>query len=129
MSGGSGEWYVLVERMSASSSDSSWSLDKKLHVDGGREQALARAEELSRSYPKDHMGGETEWGYLVFRTSETSWLLEISHEYWSEHWDRPMTFTKHVRISVAQLVASKEIPPAEPPAAKKGKLRRALGRD
>ncbi|WP_371659906.1 hypothetical protein [Streptomyces sp. NBC_00280] len=130
MSGESGgEWYVLVEKMSARLSDSSWSLDDKLHVDGGREQALARAEELSLSYPKDHLGGAAEYGYLMFRASETSWLLEFSREFWNEYRNRPMTSTSHVRISVAQLVASKETPPAEPPAAKKGILRRTLGRD
>ena len=130
MSGGSGGgWYVLVERMSAGHSDSTWSLDEKLHVDGGREQALSRAEELSLSYADDQPGGGALYGYLSFRTSETSWLVELSREFWFEDRDEPRTATKHVRISVAQLVGSRETPPAEPPAGKKGILRRALGRD
>ncbi|MDW4906124.1 hypothetical protein RB628_12430 [Streptomyces sp. ADMS] len=129
MSGGSGEWYALVEEMAGRSDDSEWWLKEKLHVEGGREQALSRAAELSLAYPKDPWNGGPKYGYLVFRTSETSWLIELSDEYWSENSDGPKTFTKHARLSVAQLVASKETPPVEPPAGKKGILRRALGRD
>ncbi|CAM5600275.1 hypothetical protein [Streptomyces canus] len=122
-----GEWYVLVEE-NKGWSDSNWLLKKKVHVEGGREQALARAEELSLSYVQDLWRAE-EYGRLVFRTSETSWLLELSRESWDSDRDEPYTFTEYARLSVAELVASKERPPAQRPASKKGVLRRALGRD
>ncbi|MDQ0910640.1 hypothetical protein QFZ22_006625 [Streptomyces canus] len=92
------------------------------------EQALARAEELSLSYPKGLWRAE-EYGHLVFRTSETSWLLELSRESWPSDRDEPYTRTEYARLTVAELVTSKEPPPAQRPASKKGVLRRALGRD
>ncbi|MFK4100042.1 hypothetical protein ACI2L1_08160 [Streptomyces sp. NPDC019531] len=122
-----GGWYVLVER-NQGHSDSNWLLKDKIHVEGGREQALARAEELSLSLPGALWRAE-EYGHLVFRTSETSWLLEFTTEAWHADWDKPHTFTEYARLTVAELVASKEPPPAQRPASKKGVLRRALGRD
>ena len=121
------EWYVLVEK-NEGWSDSNWLLEDKVHVAGGREQALARAEELSLSY-RDGLYRPTEYGHLVFRTSETSWLLELTRESWHSERDEPYTRTEYARLTVAELVASKEPPPAERPASKKGILRRTLGRD
>ncbi|MFI6434583.1 hypothetical protein [Streptomyces sp. NPDC050759] len=121
------EWYVLVEE-NAGWSDSNWRLKNKVHVEGGREQALARAEELSLSYVEDSWRAE-EYGRLVFRTSETSWLLELTRESWPSDDDEPYTRTDYARLTVAELVASKEAPPAQRPAPKKGILRRTLGRD
>ncbi|MFF0094125.1 hypothetical protein ACFYSF_29765 [Streptomyces canus] len=121
------EWYVLVET-NEGWSDSNWRLKDKVHVEGGREQALARAEELSLSYQEGLYRSE-EYGHLVFRTSETSWLLELSRESWPSDEDEPYTRTEYARLTVAELVASKERPPAQRPASKKGALRRALGRD
>ncbi|WP_406167693.1 hypothetical protein OIE52_18450 [Streptomyces canus] len=69
-----------------------------------------------------------EYGHLVFPTSETSRLLELTSESWYSDWDGPRTFTRYARLTVAELAISKEPPPA-PPASKKGVLRRALGRD
>ncbi|MFG2726478.1 hypothetical protein [Streptomyces canus] len=121
------EWYVLVEKNDGGIDDT-WLLKDKVHVEGGREQALARAEELSRSYQEGLWNAE-EYGHLVFRTSETSWLLELTRELWSSDWDEPRTLTRYARLTVAELVTSKEPPPAPRPASKKGALRRALGRD
>ena len=121
------EWYVLVEK-NEGWSDSNWRLKDKVHVEGGREQALARAEELSLSY-REGLYRAKEYGHLVFRTSETSWLLELTRELWHSDRDEPYTFTEYARLTVAELVASKEPPPAPRPASKKGVLRRALGRD
>jgi len=122
-----GEWYVLVETNEAWN-ESNWRLKDKVHVEGGREQALARAEELSLSY-REKLWDAEEYGQLVFRTSETSWLLELSSESWHSDRDEPYTRTEYARLTVAELVASKEPPPAKRPAPKKGVLRRALGRD
>lgn len=97
-------------------------------MEGGREQALARAEELSLSYVEDRWRAE-EYGRLVFRTSETSWLLELTRESWPSDRDEPYTTTEYAPLSVAELVASREAPPAQRPAPKKGILRRTLDRD
>jgi hypothetical protein len=121
------EWYVFVEKNDGGIDDD-WVLKDKVHVEGGREQALARAEELSLSYREDLYRAK-EYGHLVFRTSETSWLLELTRELWHSDRDEPYTFTEYARLTVAELVASKEPPPAPRPASKKGVLRRALGRD
>jgi hypothetical protein len=122
-----GEWYVLVET-NKGYSDDNWLLKDKVHVEGGREQALARAEELSLSY-RESLWRAEEYGHLVFRISETSWLLELSSESWHSDRDEPYTRTEYARLTVAELVASKETPPAQRPEPKKGVLRRALGRD
>ncbi|NEB04392.1 hypothetical protein [Streptomyces sp. SID13726] len=122
-----GGWYVLVEA-NKGYGDDTWLLKDKVHVEGGREQALARAEELSLTYPEGP-GHAQEYGRLVFRTSETSWLIEFKREAWQSGWDAPHVFTGHARLTVAELVASKEPPPAKRPEPKKGTLRRALGRD
>ena len=97
-------------------------------MEGGREQALARAEELSLSY-REGLYRAKEYGHLVFRISETSWLLELTRESWDSDRDKPYTRTEYARLTVAELVTSKEPPPAERPASKKGILRRTLGRD
>ena len=122
-----GEWYVLVET-NKGYSDDNWLLKDKVHVEGGREQALARAEELSLSY-RESLWRAEEYGHLVFRISETSWLLELTSESWYSDRDEPSTRTEYARLTVAELVASKEHPPAQRPEPKKGVLRRALGRD
>ncbi|WP_405520749.1 hypothetical protein [Streptomyces canus] len=119
------QWYVLVEKQGI---DDTWLLEDKVHVEGGREQALARAEELSLSY-REGLWRAEEYGHLVFRTSETSWLLMLTRESWPSDRDKPFTSTEYARLTVAELVASKEPPPAPRPASKKGVLRRALGRD
>ena len=121
------EWYVLVEK-NEGWSDSNWLLEDKVHVAGGREQALARAEELSLSY-REGLYRAKEYGHLVFRISETSWLLELTRESWDSDRDKPYTRSEYARLTVAELVTSKEPPPAERPASKKGILRRTLGRD
>ncbi|MGW2698978.1 hypothetical protein [Streptomyces sp. NPDC001340] len=123
-----GEWYVLVETNNGDS-DGNWLLKDKVHVEGGREQALARAEELSLTYTDRLYDGGHGYGLLVFRISETSWLAEITHSRWSTYDEEPVTRTQYARLTVAQLISSTEPPPVERPAPKKGRLRRALGRD
>ena len=122
-----GEWYVLVESNDGRS-ENNWLLKDKVHVEGGREQAIARAEELSLSYRKSLPFGE-EYGHLVFRTSETSWYLELTREWWFRERKESYTHTEYARLTVAELVAAEEPPPAQRPEPKKGVLRRTLGRD
>ncbi|MFG3346878.1 hypothetical protein ACGF1Z_17630 [Streptomyces sp. NPDC048018] len=113
-------WYVLVEANEAYGGDDRWDLVEKIAVDGGREAALGRAEELSRTYVR---GADPErCGRLVFRTSPTSWLVEQTRSVWYDGLSSPNTLSRHMRISVAELELVKETPPAERP--RKGWLRR-----
>ncbi|WP_067812971.1 hypothetical protein [Actinomadura kijaniata] len=110
-------WYVLVEANESHGGDNTWNLVAKVPVEGGKEAAIARAEEISRtslsgSLPKDE-------GRLVFRTSPTSWLVEKSRLVRERSAD-PIKHTQHLRVCVAELVFARE--PADPP--KKGRLRR-----
>lgn len=126
MSGG-GDWYVLVE----GTQYDDWVLVRTVHVEGDRAQAIARATELTRAC----RGGGKEWpadtipqvGRRVFRTSESSWLVEILHSHWHDEKKEPYTSSFVLRVSVAQLEYSEELVPVEPPI--KSRLRRALGRD
>jgi hypothetical protein len=120
------EWYVLVETNNGYS-DGNWLLRDKVHVAGGREQAVAHAEELTRSSVERRTGGDPHRGHRVFRTSETSWLLEFTQSRWYEPRDRATENSSYARISVAELISSAEARPAERPAPEKGRLRRALG--
>ncbi|MFI2370560.1 hypothetical protein [Streptomyces sp. NPDC018833] len=111
-------WYVLVEA-NGPYSDNRWALVAKIPVEGGREAAIARAEEMSRT----HMRGAfpDQQGRLVFRTSPTSWLVEQSRLMRLERSADPTMLTEHMRICVAELVMAREPAPLEPP--KKGWLR------
>ncbi|MGW5426398.1 hypothetical protein ACWET9_04130 [Streptomyces sp. NPDC004059] len=122
-----GEWYVLVETKNGDSDG--WILKDKVHVGGGREQALARAEELSLTYTRGLYLSGSDHGRVVFRISETSWLAEITESLWSTSREEAFTKMRYARLPVAQLISSTEPPPVERPAPKKGRLRRALGRD
>jgi len=113
-------WYVLVEANKSWSGDQTWELVEKVPVEGGREAALARAEEMSRTYTR---GVDREKsGRVVFRTSPTSWLVEQTESHWYENASSPTTLSDHMRICVAELVMTREAVPADPP--KKGWLRR-----
>ncbi|WP_159044339.1 hypothetical protein [Streptomyces sp. NRRL B-24085] len=41
----------------------------------------------------------------MFRTSETSWLLELTRESWDVDRDRSRSRTEYARLTVAELVA------------------------
>ncbi|MEU9702805.1 hypothetical protein [Streptomyces sp. NPDC047981] len=113
-------WYVLVEANEYHSGDNVWRLVDKVPVDGGREAAIARAEETSRTWVR---GTPPEGeGRLVFRTSETSWLVERSSYKQYEGTSDPIKQTRHLRVSVAELVMAREPARLDPP--KKGWLRR-----
>ncbi|MEU6982742.1 hypothetical protein ABZ946_04885 [Streptomyces sp. NPDC046324] len=112
-------WYVLVEA-NDSYSDSRWELVAKIPVEGDREAAIARAEEMSRTYMRDAFPDQQ--GRLVFRTSPTSWLVEQSRLMQLERSGAPETITEHMRVCVAELVMAKEPAPLDPP--RKGRLRR-----
>ncbi|MFG2645677.1 hypothetical protein ACGFYP_32445 [Streptomyces sp. NPDC048370] len=112
-------WYVLVEA-NDSYGDSRWELVAKVPVEGGREAAVARAEEMSRTYARGAFPDQQ--GRLVFRTSPTSWLVEQSRLMQIERSADPQTITEHMRICVAELVMAREPAPLDPP--KKGWLRR-----
>ncbi|WP_418956776.1 hypothetical protein [Streptomyces tritici] len=124
MSGG--DWYVLVEGMKYSDA---WELLRAVHVEGDRERAIARAVELTRAV---RPGGE-EWpadtipsvGRRVFRTSETSWLVEVLYSHWHDEKREAYTSSKCLKVSVAPLEHAEEVVPAAPP---RGRLRRAFGR-
>ncbi|MBW5483609.1 hypothetical protein [Streptomyces bambusae] len=105
-------WYVLVEANKSWSGDNTWELVEKIPIEGGREAALARAEEMSRTYAR---GVDREKiGRLVFRTSPTSWLVEQTRSVWYEG-SGPTTLSEHMRICVAELVLAREPVPADPP--------------
>ncbi|MEV6296036.1 hypothetical protein AB0M41_37690 [Streptomyces sp. NPDC051896] len=118
---------MLVETKNGDSDG--WILKDKVHVEGGREQALARAEELSLTYTRGLYLSRSDHGRVVFRISETSWLAEITESLWSTSREEAFTKMRYARLTVAQLISSTEPPPVERPAPKKGRLRRALGRD
>lgn len=117
-----GQWYVLVE----ANRSEVWRLAEKVHVEGGREEALRRAEEMSLSYDRSFHAPDG-YGRTVFRTSESSWLVELTESHWSERFNELFTSSAHFRISVGELTFVRETPPVEPPPAKKGRLRRAVG--
>ncbi|MFF2570172.1 hypothetical protein [Streptomyces sp. NPDC058084] len=113
-------WYVLVEANKSWSGDNTWELVDRIPVEGGPDAALARAEEMSRTYVR---GVEPErFGRLVFRLSPTSWLVEQTESVWYEGSTSPSILSQHMRISVAELVMAREPVPAAPP--KKGWLRK-----
>ncbi|MET7326118.1 hypothetical protein [Streptomyces sp. NPDC005549] len=111
-------WYVLVERVKYGE----WSLVDKIPVEGGEEEALARAEETARTRPPWGSTTSDSCGRLVFRTSPTSWLVELTESSWSKGDKSPTTYTEHLNIRVAELVHVQELVPAEPP--KKGRFGR-----
>ncbi|MFB7375492.1 hypothetical protein ACFC0D_37330 [Streptomyces sp. NPDC056222] len=106
-------WYVLVEANETYGGDSTWDLVAKVPVEGGREAAIARAEEISRtSLSGTPPEGE---GRLVFRTSPTSWLVEKSRLVRHERSAEPIKHTRHMRVHVAELVMAQEPAPLDPP--------------
>ncbi|MFD3931792.1 hypothetical protein [Streptomyces sp. NPDC058614] len=125
--GSEAEWYVLVER-NEGSIDMEWTLREKIHAEGGREAASAKAEEIARSYPARDYYSQDETGRSVFRISETSWLVEVTRSWWNDEAKKASTASSHIRVSLAELVYFKETPPAEPPPAKGGRLGRMLKR-
>ncbi|MEV6396992.1 hypothetical protein AB0M39_19765 [Streptomyces sp. NPDC051907] len=124
-----GHWYVLIETNTVYDGDNLWSLTEKLPVEGGREEAIGRAEELSLSYePGPYPSAPETCGRTVFRTSQTSWLVESEQSLWHQGWTAPATLSQLMRITVAELVSARPAPPAEPPV-KRGRLRRARRAD
>ncbi|MEU7013519.1 hypothetical protein [Streptomyces sp. NPDC046385] len=113
-------WYVLVESGEFHSGGETWDLVEKIPVEGGREAALARAEEMSRTYVRGVAAEKC--GRLVFRTSSTSWLVEQTWSVWYEGSSSATELSRHMRICAAELLITREAPPADPP--KKGWLRR-----
>ncbi|MEU1472593.1 hypothetical protein ABZ434_30800 [Streptomyces sp. NPDC005761] len=111
-------WYVLVERVKYGE----WSLGDKIPVEGGEKEALARAEETARTRPPWGSSDSSPCGRLVFRTSPTSWLVELTESSWRKGDTSPTTYTEHLNIRVAELVHVQELVPAEPP--KKGRFGR-----
>ncbi|GAA4592315.1 hypothetical protein AB0L55_39005 [Streptomyces anthocyanicus] len=111
-------WYVLVERVKYGE----WSLVDKIPVEDGEEKALARAEETARTRPPWGSTTSDPCGQLVFRTSPTSWLVELTESSWSKGDKSPTTYTEHLNVRVAELVHVQELVPAEPP--KKGRFGR-----
>lgn len=104
-------WYVLVEHVQYGESK----LSSKIEVEGGREAAITRAEEVARSStPAMHLTG-TPVGRMVFQTSPTSWFVELTGSYWSKGDKGPMTIVEHLTIRAAELVHFQELIPAEPP--------------
>lgn len=126
--GSRGEWYVLVEA-NEGGADTKWRLRDKVYAEEGREQALALAEEwtLTCGWRGGRSDAPEKEGRRVYRLSETSWLVEIEHPYWSDS-RGAVTLDCHVRVSVAELVHVKEHTPARPPAPKSGVLSRAFRR-
>ncbi|MEU2861218.1 hypothetical protein ACIQWL_51535 [Streptomyces mirabilis] len=120
------QWYVLVEANSNYGSDSYGELKKKHHVEGDRSAALSHAEEICRTWCPSQWEPEKS-GRTVFQTSETSWLVEVTDEWWSEYSGAIRTSEGHFRVTVARLVHAKETPPAHPPEKKAGVIRRAFG--
>ncbi|MFJ9203112.1 hypothetical protein [Streptomyces flaveolus] len=111
-------WYVLVERVSYGECE----LVDKIPVEDGEEAALARAEETARTRRPRYSTDSSGCGRLVFRTSPTSWLVELTKSSWSKGDKSPTTYTEHLNIRVAELVHVQEMVPAEPP--KKGRFGR-----
>ncbi len=113
MSGGMG-WWILVE--APVGGDLRWDLRRTVPVDGGRDAALARAAELARTC--DPHGEEAEnpeaYGRRVFRSGEADWIVEVGRSRWFDTLKKSMTFTTHVRISVARLEHQSATPVAEP---------------
>ncbi|MFG2023224.1 hypothetical protein [Streptomyces sp. NPDC048825] len=119
------QWYVLVEA-NYGITDTKWRLEEKHHVVGDRSTALSRAEEICRTWCTWFLKPE-ECVRTVFETSDTSWLVELTTERWTESDDRAHTLKEHFRVTVARLVHAKETPPAHPPEKKAGAIRRAFG--
>ncbi|MFE0702642.1 hypothetical protein [Streptomyces sp. NPDC058872] len=104
-------WYVLVERVKYGELQT----PHKIPVDGGREAAVARAEEVARSStPAMHLTGDPV-GRMVFQTSPTSWFVELTQSIWPKGDKGPTTIVEHVTVQAAELVYFQELIPAEPP--------------
>ncbi|MFF7549606.1 hypothetical protein ACFZCU_39120 [Streptomyces canus] len=59
------QWYVLIE----ANSSEEWELQKKHHVEGDRSAALARAEEICRTWNPKYWEPE-KCGRTIFQISE-----------------------------------------------------------
>ncbi|MDO0930421.1 hypothetical protein QQY66_01420 [Streptomyces sp. DG2A-72] len=127
--GSDAQWFVLVEGNFGYGSEKQWVLMEKHHVDGDRATALSQAEEICRIWCPGSWTAEDS-GRVVFQISESSWLVEVTHEDWSERNHRAYTDERTIRVTVAHLAYAKETPPAHPPEKpekKAGGLRRAFG--
>jgi hypothetical protein len=97
---------VLVE--ATVSLGDTWELRETLAVDGGREAAVARAEEVCRTWCR--YGTPETNGRQVFRTSETSWVVKTTHGWWRDDEDRLATLDAVCRVSVGELVHAEDVP-------------------
>ncbi|MFB8101131.1 hypothetical protein ACFUJ0_32375 [Streptomyces sp. NPDC057242] len=104
-------WYVLVERIRRGE----WELVEKISVEGGEEEALARAEAVTRTCVPLYRIDPSRCGRLVFRTSPVSWLVELRSSIWVKGDKSPITSAEHVNVRVAELVHVQELIPADPP--------------
>ncbi|MEW1906589.1 hypothetical protein [Streptomyces sp. NPDC086147] len=107
-------WYVLVERIRRGE----WELVERISVEGGEEEALARAETVTRTCIPLYDIDSSRCGRLVFRTSPASWLVELRSSIWVKGDKSPITSAEHLNVRVAELVHMQELIPADPP--KKG---------
>ncbi|MGW5868816.1 hypothetical protein ACWFRJ_42505 [Streptomyces sp. NPDC055239] len=104
-------WYVLVEQVRGGESK----LSRKISVEGGREAAVTRAEEVARSSTPGIYPTGTPFGRMVFQTSPTSWFVELTESYWFKGREGPTTVVEHLTIRAAELVHVQELIPADPP--------------
>jgi hypothetical protein len=122
-------WFVLVEANDGMS-EPRWRLEKKRHVPGDRTVALFWAEDICRTWcPR---GWPEGGGRTVFQISESSWLVEVMYEKWSDSLGkgRAVTESAHFRVTLGRLVHSNDPPPAHPPKEPEKKaytIRRAFG--
>ncbi|MFD4635191.1 hypothetical protein ACFVYR_29670 [Streptomyces sp. NPDC058284] len=104
-------WYVLVEQAEHGESR----LLRKISVEGGREAAVTRAEDVARSSTPGLLQTDTSFGRTVFQTSPTSWFVELTKSYWFKGDEGPTTVAEHLTIRAAELVHIQELIPADPP--------------
>ncbi|MER5888539.1 hypothetical protein ABT160_32345 [Streptomyces sp. NPDC001941] len=105
-------WYVLVERIR----HGEWHLVDKVFVEGDRDAALVRGEEIARTLPMYLATASDPCGRQVFLTSPTSWFVELRGSSWAKGAKSPTEFTEHLTVRVAELVHVQELVPAEPTA-------------
>ncbi|GAA3369813.1 hypothetical protein GCM10020367_13980 [Streptomyces sannanensis] len=124
-----GSWYILVEENVESREPAGdgyaaiprWQVIGSRPVDGGREHAVAVAEQLARSrVPSGAEGRPGTPGRAVYRVAEGSWLTVV--RLGTDNW--------HFRVTAAELVHTQEyvheLQPAEAVPRQRG-LREMLG--
>lgn len=98
-----------------------WHLVESRHVDGGRQEAEAAAQELADSYVPHITYGRgasgSRPGRSIFRMHDGAWLVTVKYG----------AAKAHYRVSIGELIRVEEEIEGEQPSKPKGGLKRMFG--